>query len=70
MTHSNADGCLPILAAVFGMLAVGVMAYALGRYEEAHYWESKMIEMGIAEWHADPKTGVRGLKYKVEEAAE
>lgn len=64
MSRSDNDGCLVIIVVALGMISIGAMTYCRGRYDEACHWESKMIEMSIAEWYADPKTGEKQLKYK------
>ena len=64
MSRSDNDVCMVIIIMALGMLSIGAMTYCRGRDDEAKHWESKMIEMSIAEWYADPKTGEKQLKYK------
>lgn len=64
MATGDGEGCFLAIVVAVGMLVFGVMLYIRGRSDEMHKWELIVVERCAAEWYADPKTGVKELKWK------
>lgn len=60
----DSEGCFAALAIIAVLLVIVIGGPMYGSMAERRYWQAELVERGVCEWYADPKTGVRELKWK------
>lgn len=56
--------CAFLLAVVTATAFIAVLIFDSGKRESDAEWQDELTRRGVCEWYADPKTGVRELKWK------